>query len=975
MEIPVPASPTQKRPPEDPRGGTRQAAESGHRPRHEPASRAAEVGIWEWDLIGNTFIYSATARALCGLPPGDEPLSHEDIRRITHPDDLPRTSAAARRALDPAIRESVAYEYRIILPAGGIRWVTAQGEAFFETVDGVERAVRYVGTLHDATEMRRLREALETSESRLRLAIGGGRMAVWELDLETDAVVGSPELNRLLGFALDTTPSAEEIRSRYAPGERERIRALGQERLALGERFLEVEFRYLWPCEEVRWLLLRAEIHRDVDCSPRAVGVLIDITDRHRVEDALRRSEARLKLAQKAANSGVWEWNPRTGIASWSPEMYSLLGLDPALDAGDPHRAWLEVLHPEDRHFADSAGPRALSDGQPFTFDFRIVRRGTGEVRWIRSHGAVVADDDGTPSRVIGVNLDVTDAHRHRQALEERNRALELSADRSRRERERMFELSQDLFAAVGFDGYLKVVNPAWSRILGHDEATLLGRPLIELVHPEERASCAALMGGMRHGEASQRFERRMLCAEGAWRWLDWTAVSDGELIYAVGRDVSAERQAAEALEEANRQLLAQIRERERMEETLRQVQRLEAVGQLTAGVAHDFNNLLTVVLGNIEFVERATRDPKLQQRLGFMRQAALRGATLTAQLLAFSRRQRLEPKPVDLNGTVEGMSELLKSTMGGSVRLTTILKPDPWSALVDPTQIELVILNLAINARDAMPVGGSLTVEASNVTLTEPPRWPGEPPPGDYVAISVADTGEGMSEQVRARAFEPFFTTKEVGKGSGLGLAQVLGFAQQSGGGVRIESAPGAGTTVSVYLPRVAVHALVEQASLFAESAATCSHNRLVLLVDDDTDVREVTATRLRALGFQVIDADSGVEALDLLEHHPAIELLVADFAMPGMNGAEVARRARERRPDLPVVFVTGYADQSALAGIGDAYVVQKPFRDDELERKIGALLVRHGGGRLALPREAGDAGERRREGDAPWEPARPKP
>ena len=322
------------------------------------------------------------------------------------------------------------------------------------------------------------------------------------------------------------------------------------------------------------------------------------------------------------------------------------------------------------------------------------------------------------------------------------------------------------------------------------------------------------------------------------------------------------------------------------------------------------------------------------------MRQAALRGATLTSQLLAFSRRQRLEPKALDLNGTVEGMSELLKSTMGGSIAVSAQLQPGLWTALVDPTQIELVILNLAINARDAMPVGGSLTISTANVTLGEP-QQPGEPAPGDYVAISVVDSGTGMSEEVRSRAFEPFFTTKEVGKGSGLGLAQVLGFAQQSGGGVRIESRPGAGTTVCVYLPRAHEGATSEQHARKARHRTLpASERRLALLVDDDTQVRDVTAARLRQLGFGVIEAGSGGAALDLLDRTPRVDVLVADFAMPGMNGVEVARQARSRRPDLPVLFVTGYADQSALADVGEQRIVQKPFRDDELERKIMALL-----------------------------------
>jgi signal transduction histidine kinase len=297
----------------------------------------------------------------------------------------------------------------------------------------------------------------------------------------------------------------------------------------------------------------------------------------------------------------------------------------------------------------------------------------------------------------------------------------------------------------------------------------------------------------------------------------------------------------------ANRQLLGQIEEREKVESTLRQMQRLEAVGQLTSGVAHDFNNLLTVVLGNIGFLERglaaAGVDGKLAQRLTYMRAAAERGAKLTDQLLSFSRRQRLEPKVLDLNETLASMRDLMQSTIGGSINIQTRLHRGVWPALVDPTQLELAVLNLALNARDAMQVGGDLTVETSNVTLG-PPLYPEDPPAGDYVAICVADTGTGMSNEIRSKVFEPFFTTKEIGKGSGLGLSQVLGFAKQSGGGVRLESKLGSGTQIHIFLPRAQGAADVIGAPAGSERTSAATAGTLVLLVDDDQSVREITAS-----------------------------------------------------------------------------------------------------------------------------------
>ena len=402
----------------------------------------------------------------------------------------------------------------------------------------------------------------------------------------------------------------------------------------------------------------------------------------------------------------------------------------------------------------------------------------------------------------------------------------------------------------------------------------------------------------------------------------------------------------------ANRQLLRQIEERERVETTLRQMQRLEAVGQLTSGVAHDFNNLLTVVLGNIGFLERdfaaSGIDGKSAQRLSYMRSAAERGAKLTDQLLSFSRRQRLEPRSLDLNETVASMRDLLQSTMGGSIQIETGFQATLWPAMVDPTQLELAILNLAINARDAMEVGGRLTVSTANVTLGEP-RYPEEPPRGDYVAVRVADTGTGMSETVRRKVFEPFFTTKETGKGSGLGLSQVLGFAQQSSGGICLESRPGEGTRVHIYLPRSAVQAERPHAAVAGITAPALATGGKVLVVDDDNAVREVTAAMLRDLGYTVLEAGSGGGAFDLLDRERRIDLIVMDFAMPGMNGAEVARQARIDRPTIPILFITGFADRAAISGIDGAQIIGKPFSRDELADKVTQVLSARGRRRSA--------------------------
>jgi signal transduction histidine kinase/CheY-like chemotaxis protein len=401
-------------------------------------------------------------------------------------------------------------------------------------------------------------------------------------------------------------------------------------------------------------------------------------------------------------------------------------------------------------------------------------------------------------------------------------------------------------------------------------------------------------------------------------------------------------RIARDEAQNANAQLRIQMEERERAEAALRQAQRIEAVGQLTGGVAHDFNNLLTVLLGNIDLLQQSPAlEPATAERLERMRAAAERGATLTDQLLAFSRRQPLLPQPVGLNDVAEGMLGLLQSAIGGTIRIATSLDPALWPAMVDPTQIELVILNLAINARDAMPKGGTLTLETGNVCLPTPTS-PDDAPAGDYAMIRVRDTGTGMTDMVKAKAFEPFFTTKGPGAGSGLGLSQVFGVARQSGGSVRLESALGVGTSVDVLLPRAS--SAPDQRRPALANFPTQPASSTVLLVDDDEAVRSTTGLILEAMGYTVVEADSGRAALARLADDEPIDLLLTDVAMPGMNGPELARQARALRPVMPIVFFSGYADPEAVAG--DAILqrmVRKPFRAAELANQIEAALAEH--------------------------------
>jgi CheY-like chemotaxis protein len=351
--------------------------------------------------------------------------------------------------------------------------------------------------------------------------------------------------------------------------------------------------------------------------------------------------------------------------------------------------------------------------------------------------------------------------------------------------------------------------------------------------------------------------------------------------------------------------------------------------------VAHDFNNLLTVILTSTTFairdIEKGTM-AKTINRLTNVMQAGERGAKLTAQLLSFSRRQRLVPVIINLNDVIRGMASLITKALGPNITIRYELSSDLSNALGDPTQTEMIILNLAINARDAMPSGGNITLSTSNSLVQAPPSLPEDPEPGTYSVLSISDTGSGMSANSLKKAFEPFFTTKEVGKGSGLGLAQVFGFAKQSGGGVNIESKLDVGTVVRVYLPSVEEPTLIYETTEEPTSNTT-NRETTVLLVDDDSSVRDVTLQMLEALGYNVIIACDGIEALEKINQ--SIDIVLTDFAMPNMTGAELAVKVRLTHPLMPIVFVTGYADTDAL-GLEATSVIQKPFDERTLQKRI---------------------------------------
>jgi PAS domain S-box-containing protein len=568
--------------------------------------------------------------------------------------------------------------------------------------------------------------------------------------------------------------------------------------------------------------------------------------------------------------------------------------------------------------------------------EFRIRRADTLEERWISRRGATLRPE-GRRARFSGVAVDITERKRAEEALVRLNTTLEAQVAERTRERDQAWRLSQDLIVVIAADGMMTAVNPAWNRLLGYELGELDRLHYIELVHPDDVAVTGEVIGQAMHAPVSN-YEVRLRHRTGSYFWFSWHAAPDDHgLIFATGRDVTAQKEAAEALA--------------RTEEQLRQAQKMEAVGQLTGGIAHDFNNLLQGITGSLDLMKKRIADGRVAEVDRFITGAltsAERASALTHRLLAFARRQPLDPRPIKVNPLVATMEDLLRRTLGERVELELVLAGGLWTTLCDANQLESAILNLAINARDAMNAkdggGGKLIIETCNAHLDNAyAARDRDVRPGQYVCVAVSDTGGGMTPEVMARAFDPFFTTKAIGQGTGLGLSMIYGFARQSEGSVKLYSEVGKGTTVKLYLPR---HrgAAAEAGEAGPEDAVEGAYGEeSVLVVEDEPIVRSLIVDVLTELGYRAIEAADGPAGLEILKGDQRIDLLVTDIGLPGMNGRQMTEASRSARPGLKVLFMTGYAENAALASgflEPGMEMITKPFAMDALARRIADML-----------------------------------
>ena len=677
---------------------------------------------------------------------------------------------------------------------------------------------------------------------------------------------------------------------------------------------------------------------------------------------AQHESEERLQLALAAADAlGTWDWDISEDRFIADAHFALLHGVDPNLSRQLPISAYLEGVHPEDRAMVARSIKHCITHGTEYAEEYRLLQP-DDELRWVYVRGRCYKDRHGRPKRFLGAALDLTERKRTEQALRQSQTELQL-----------IINAMPILISYVDREERFRLNNSAYLDWYGLTPQELYGKTIREVLGEEAYAARAQQIADALAGKpcsfAVQSDHRDGRPRHSLINYLPRHG-ADGAVngFYIFVIDETESRKTEEALRnlnetleerviartqqlaEANQRLQSEMFERERAEEALRHAQKMEAVGQLTGGIAHDFNNMLTGILGSLDLMQRYIAAGRTAE-IGRFTEAAVasanRAASLTHRLLAFSRRQSLDRKPLDANELVRSLEDLLSRTTGDHIVLRLQLTHELWPVSTDASQLENALLNLVINARDAMPDGGELVVETANVYLDGTDINTLEPvKAGDYVMIAVSDNGSGMTPAVLAKAFDPFFTTKPIGQGTGLGLSMIYGFAQQSGGHLNLDSVPGQGTRVQLYLPRLHVAPAQQPATAETLDVPPAIAGETVLLVEDEPAVRMLVFDLLKTLGYTVLEAQDATTALPLLESKQRIDLLVTDVGLPGMNGRQLAEIARQHRPGLKVLFMTGYAQKAAeRQGFLDQGMdmVAKPFTLDLLANKI-RTMINHG-------------------------------
>ena len=768
------------------------------------------------------------------------------------------------------------------------------------------------------TERKRIEEALRASEAELQSVINRTPFMLVRCSRDLHYRFVSQAYAQLVGVRREQIVGktiAEAIGAKGYNTLRPHI-----ERVLRGEA-TEFDCEIDFPIAGTRRLHIAYRPETDADGKVDGwIASLLDITEQSRAV------QAREQLASIVESSGdaIVSKDLNGIIISWNRAAERLFGYA----AEDIVGKSITILIPNELHDEEPKILERIRRGDSLDHYETIRQRKDGSRFPVSLSISPVKDAHGT---IIGASKIARDITARKEAENERDRIegelrklsekLEQEVERRTLERDRIWNVSEDLLGVSNFDGYFLSMNPAWSRLLGWTDDEIKAMHVSALRHPDDTTHSEAGRKQLAEGVPTVRMENRFRHKDGSWRWLHWTMTEHDGLIYVAGRHVTAEKESAAALQHAQRQAA--------------HLQKMEAIGQLTGGVAHDFNNLLMIVSGHAQSLKKRLSEPRDIRALQAIEMAATRGENLTRQLLAFSRTLPLNPTVIGLADTVAAIRDVLAGTMHVNIEFSIDVPATTWPVCVDKSELELALVNLAVNARDAMPDGGRIAITALNVSLSAHDVPNGAA--GDYVALSVADTGCGIPADLLPRVVEPFFTTKGPDKGTGLGLSQVYGLAHRSGGTVQIASEIGRGTKVTIYLPR-------SEAPIAAPlpedtSRYTAADPHTILVVEDNRDVKNVAVSLLEQLGYQTIAVESASEALDVLASGQTVNLLFTDVALPGqLDGLALARKVTDRYGTIPIVLTTGYT--RAFDSDPEFPVLRKPYQIAALGRLIHQAL-----------------------------------
>ncbi len=882
---------------------------------------------------------------------------------------------SAERFFTPQDRASgqIDYEMHLALRQGRAsdeRWhVRKDGQLFWASGEmmplrGAKGAhIGFVKILRDRTDEHLAGRAIEEAQERYRLAAKATNDAIWDWDLKADYILWNDALEQAYGHPLATLDTSSDWWiAQIHPDDRARIYASIHAVIDGNGTAWTDEYRFRRLDGSYADILDRGHVIRDAEGSAaRMIGAMLDMSQMRKAEMALRRSEERSRTMLETIEAAFAIIEVRFD-ADDSPVDYRFIEANPAFErqAGvDLRGKWVTEFAPDLERFWFEAYGHVAKTGEPASFE----NYAKAFERWFEVKAVRVGEQ---ADRQIAVMFsDVT----ARRDAEERLRTSEAIS----RENVERVQLALAAGAIIGTwhwdllsDRF--AVDEAFSRAfglepaLGHEGLSL--EQVIATVHPEDRPGLIEAINAVITEGSLYAHQYRVRRADGIYYWIeangrvdraeDGTPLSFPGVLINVDerRTVAAERdRATAALRSLNdtleQRVAARTTELMQAEEKLRQSQKMEAVGQLTGGLAHDFNNLLAGISGALELMSTRIEQGRwsdVDKYIVTAQGAAKRAAALTHRLLAFSRRQTLDPQPTDVNRLMKGMTDLIQRTVGPSILVETIGTPGLWPTLVDASQLENALLNLCINARDAMPDGGRITIDASNRWVEDGATQVHDLPEGQYLSLCVTDTGTGMTPEVMAKAFDPFFTTKPIGQGTGLGLSMIYGFANQSGGQVRIQSEVGKGTSIFIYLPRYDGAAVRDESDALIPPVEFTQSGETILIVDDEPTVRMLLTDSLGDLGYTLIEAADSLAGLKLLRSDVHIDLLITDVGLPGgMNGRQMADAGREVRPQLKTLFITGYAENAAIGDeqLGPGMrVLTKPFAIDALTSRVQELM-----------------------------------